>query len=382
MEYRTIGNTGIKISEIAFGAEWMGAFSDEEVTELVKYCKKQGINSLDCWMSDPDIRRKLGNAIADDREYWIIQGHIGSTWQNNQYVRTRDMTQVKKSFKDLLDKFNTDYMDFGMIHYVDEVKEYEKIMNGEFIEYVRQLKKENKIHHIGISTHNADVALLAAREEEIELILFSINPAFDIMPATEDLEVYRDNSKYTADLNSIDPKRVELYQLCEDNNTALTVMKGYDGGILFDEKESPFGVALTPVHCIEYALSRPAVKSIFVGIKTIKELDGALEYYNATEEEKDYNKILAKSTKRSFEGQCTYCGHCAPCPVNINVAMITKYHDLAVIQEEVPESIREHYNNLQAHASDCIECGGCEDRCPFNVKIIELMHKAEKLFGN
>lgn len=381
MKYREIGDTGIKISEIAFGGEWMGDCSDEEVKQIIKHCEETGINALDCWMADPDIRRKLGDALLDNREDWIIQGHIGSTWQNGQYVRTRDMPEVKKAFNDLLEKFHTDYMDFGMIHYVDEVIELEEIMNGEFMEYVRELKEENIIHHIGLSTHNPDVAYLAAKEEEIELILFSINPAYDMMPATENIEDYSDKDKYTSNLNKIVPERSRLYQLCEDNSTAITVMKAFAGGRLFNENDSPFGVALTPIQCIEYALTRPASKSVFVGFRSIKELDECLEYYHATSDEKDYAKVLVNAPLHSFEGQCTYCGHCAPCPVNINVAMVNKFYDLARIHDEVPEGVREHYNNLEAHASDCIKCHECEDRCPFNVKVTDIMNKAVILFN-
>lgn len=381
MKYREIGDTGIKISEIAFGGEWMGDCSDEEVKQIIKHCEETGINALDCWMADPDIRRKLGDALLDNREDWIIQGHIGSTWQNGQYVRTRDMPEVKKAFNDLLEKFHTDYMDFGMIHYVDEVIELEEIMNGEFMEYVRKLKEENIIHHIGLSTHNPDVAYLAAKEEEIELILFSINPAYDMMPATENIEDYSDKDKYTSNLNKIVPERSRLYQLCEDNGTAITVMKAFAGGRLFNENDSPFGVALTPIQCIEYALTRPASKSVFVGFRSIKELDECLEYYHATNDEKDYAKVLVNAPLHSFEGQCTYCGHCAPCPVNINVAMVNKFYDLARIHDEVPEGVREHYNNLEAHASDCIKCHECEDRCPFNVEVTDIMNKAVILFN-
>lgn len=381
MEYREIGSTGIKMSEIGFGAEWMGEVNDDGVCELMDYCLDAGINTLDCWMADPDIRRKLGIGLKGKRDKWIIQGHIGSTWQNGQYVRTREMDKVKTAFGDLLKLLQTDYIDFGMIHYVDKVDEYNEIMNGDFIEYVRDLKDKNIIHHIGLSTHNPDVAYLAAKEDEIELILFSINPAYDIMPATDNIEDYSDNDKYSSELNHIEPKRAELYQLCKDNNTAITAMKIFAGGRLFNDNDSPFGVGFTPVQCIDYALSRPGVKSAFIGVRSIEELDGCLEYYTADENEKDYSGILVNAPNHSFRGQCTYCGHCAPCSMDINIAMVNKLYDLGSIHDNLPEGIREHYDNLDIYASDCIECGECEQRCPFNVDIIEGMHKAVDLFG-
>lgn len=373
-------NDKIQLSQIGFGAEWMTEKSQEEVNDIIKHCEENQINLLDCWMADPKIRTLLGNAIKDTRNKWYIQGHIGSTWQNNQYVRTRDMDEVKKAFKDLLERLQTDYIDFGMIHFVDEVSEYQSITNGEFIKYVHQLKNDNIIHHIGLSTHNPEVAKLAAENPEIELLLFSINPAFDMMPSTENIDDYFEKEKYET-LNGIQAERQQLYELCKKTNTTITVMKAYAGGRLFKKEESPFGVELTPIQCLEYALTRPAVASVLVGIKTIEELDEAIGYENATDNEKDYTQILKNAPKSSYLGQCTYCGHCAPCPSGINIAMINKFYNLATAHDKIPPSIQEHYKNMEHNANECIECGACMTRCPFGVDIINVMHNAEKLFG-
>lgn len=380
MKYNKIGHTNYEVSEIGFGAEWMAEKTDEEVEKLVRYCEKEGVNLLDCWMSDPKVRSSLGKAIHKNRKHWIIQGHIGSTWQKGQYVRTREMDKVIPAFEDLLTRLQTDYVEFGMIHYVDEVEEYNKIMNNEFIDYVRQLKDKKIIHHIGLSTHNPEVGLLAAENPEIELIMISLNPAFDMMPPVV-LDDYFENDNYSEDLSGIQPIRSQLYQKCLDTDTAITVMKGYAGGRLLNNKDSPFEVALTPIQCIHYALTRPSSKSILVGVNNIKELDDALKYQTASEDEKDFSKILTTAPKHSFLGKCTYCGHCAPCPLEINIAMVNKLYDLAVIHDEVPPSIQEHYNNMDSHASDCFGCKKCESRCPFGVEIIEIMKKASVLFN-
>lgn len=380
MKYNRIGKTDYHVSEIGFGAEWMVEKSDEDVEKIVRHAENKGVNLMDCWMSDPKVRDSLGKAIQKNREHWIIQGHIGSTWQKGQYVRTRQMDKVIPAFEDLLKRLRTDHVEFGMMHYVDEVSEYEEITNNEFIDYVRQLKEENKIHHIGISTHNPEVGLLAAENPEIELIMLSLNPAFDMMPPVV-LDDYFEKDKYGENLSGIQPIRSELYQKCLDTNTSITVMKGFAGGRLLNEKDSPFGVALTPVQCIHYALTRPSSKSILVGVNNIEELDESLKYENASEDEKDFSQILINAPEHSYLGKCTYCGHCAPCPLHINIAMVNKFYDLATAHEEVPESIREHYNNLESHASDCFGCGKCEERCPFGVEIIEVMKKASARFG-
>lgn len=380
MRYRNLGNTGLKVSEIGLGGEWLERHNAEEVKSVIQSCEKYGINILDCWMSEPNVRSKIGAAIEGNRENWMIQGHIGSTWQNGQYEKSRDLKKVGEAFGDLLERMKTDYIDLGMIHFVDETAEFERLIHGEFIEYVRDLKKKGVIRHIGMSSHNPAVVKLAALSGEIEMALFSVNPAFDMLPPTEDIDQYF-VEEYDEKLGGIAPERAELYQICEQRGIGLTVMKGYAGGRLFSEKTSPFGVALTPVQCLHYALTRPAVASVMVGCDTPEHVAAAAAYEHASEEERDYANVLAHAPRHAYSGQCTYCGHCAPCPAEIDIAMVNKLYDLAVMQKEIPATVRAHYAGLSANASDCIGCGGCEERCPFGVQVTKRMEKAVELFS-
>ncbi len=380
MNYRRLGKTNLMVSEIGFGSEWMERHSLEDCIRVVKECEKQGINILDIWMSEPNVRTNVGIAIKDTREKWYIQGHIGSTWQGDQYVRTRDVAQVKVAFEDLLTRLQTDYIDLGMIHYVDREEDWNNIINGPYLEYVKELKEKGTIRHIGLSTHNPDIAIKAAESGFVEMIMFSVNPAFDMMPATENINNYF-AEKFDETLAGMDPVRAKVYQTCEANDVGITVMKGYAGGRLFDEKRSPFGVALTPVQCLHYCLTRPAVTSVMVGYDTPEQVLGAVAYETATQEEKDYASVLAGAPMHSYHGQCTYCGHCKPCPVDIDIAMVNKLYDLAIMQPEVPQSLKAHHNELEHNAHHCIGCGSCETRCPFGVKIAERMVKASQLFG-
>lgn len=380
MRYRELGNTGLQVSEIGLGAEWLERHTEEEVKAVIQRCESYGINILDCWMSNPEVRTKIGNAICGHREKWVIQGHFGSTWQEGQYVRTRDLPKVKEAFQDLLTRLQTDYIDLGMIHFVDSEAEFRRVMEGEFLAYVKEQKEKGVIRHTGMSTHNPHVAKLAALSGEIEMLLFSVNPAFDLLPPSEDLNDYFVES-YGEGLAGIAPLREELYKLCEQRGVGITVMKGYAGGRLFDARTSPFGVALTPVQCLHYALTRPAVASVLVGYDTPAHVDAAVAYEAATEEERDYASVLAKAPRHAYSGQCTYCGHCAPCPAGIDIAMVNKLYDLAAMQPEVPATVRAHYQALSATAADCIACGGCETRCPFGVPVVERMEKAKALLG-
>lgn len=378
MKTRILGETELKVSEIGFGGEWLERHETEESVELLKYAHSKGINIVDCWMPDPKSRDIIGNAMEGCRESWYVQGHIGSTYQNGQYVRTRDLKYVRPAFEDLLTRLNTDYIDLGMIHYIDSADEWNKVMSGDFIRYVHELHEKGKIRHIGLSTHNPVIGKLAVQTGFIEMILFSINPAFDMRPATEDLDTMWGG--YDDKYAGIDPERAEFYRMCDENNVGLTVMKGFFGGALLDKERSPFGVAFTPVQLIHYALTRPGVASILCGYDTKEQVDAAVSYENANDDEKDYASVIAAAPLHSYKGQCTYCGHCKPCPVGIDIAMVNKLYDLASLQETVPESVREHYKALEHTASECIGCKGCESRCPFEVKIAERMKKAAGLF--
>lgn len=116
------------------------------------------------------------------------------------------------------------------------------------------------------------------------------------------------------------------------------------------------------------------------GFDTPEHVVEAVSYETADYTAKDYASILANAPRHAYHGQCTYCGHCKPCPNDIDIAIVNKLYDLAIMQPEVPASLKAHYEALEHNASECIECGGCETRCPFGVKIMELMSKANALF--
>ena len=75
MNYRKLGSTGLTVSEIGLGAEWLERHTTEECAAVISCCEEQGINILDCWMSEPNVRTNIGKAIAGRRDKWIIQGH-------------------------------------------------------------------------------------------------------------------------------------------------------------------------------------------------------------------------------------------------------------------------------------------------------------------
>jgi len=381
VKYRELGNTGIMVSEIGMGCEGFGESNCAMTRKLFDLAEERGVNYFDLYTSNPAIRRAVGEAMKGRREKFIVQSHICSVWQDGQYKRTRKISEVKAGFAEMLELLQTDYIDVGMIHYCDALSDWEEIVSGGVLDYARQLKKEGKIRHIGLSSHNPQVALKAVESGAIEVLMFSVNPCYDLQPANEDVEELWAAKNYSGTLTNMDPERQRLYETCQRLGVGITVMKCFGGGDLLDAKLSPAGAALTVNQCIHYALTRPGVAVVLAGAHSIEQLKTSLAYEEASEAEKDYAEAFASFPKISWTGHCMYCSHCAPCPQKIDVAYVTKFLNLTVAQGEIPETVREHYKSLEHHAGECIKCGVCETRCPFGVKVRENMEKAESVFG-
>lgn len=382
MEYRTLGRSGIRVSVIALGCEGFMNKSREEVCADFDYAISQGINFVDIYSPNPDLRTNIGAALAGRRDGFVIQGHLGTAWEEEQYLRTRDVEKSLHSFDLQLRQLGTDYLDIGMIHYVDSAEDFRTIFDGEFIRLAQGLKAEGRIRCIGLSSHNPQVARMAVETGLIDVLMFSINPCYDLQPADEDVDKLWDDASYARALHNIDPDRERLYELCARTGVGIDVMKVYGGGDLLSEANSPFGRAMTPEQCIEYALTRPAVAAVMVGCRSREEIAAALKWSTAPAGDRDYARTLSGLERFTWQGHCMYCGHCAPCTASIDIASVNKFYNLTVAQQgEIPETVREHYRALAHHASECVGCGACETRCPFGVGIVEAMRRASERFG-
>lgn len=381
MHYRFLGRTGLRVSEIGMGCEGFVNQPYAQVKAFVDQMEAAGINCIDLYAPNPDFRSNLGRALRGRREKFVLQAHLCTVWNNGQYQRTRDIGKVKLSFQDQLTRLETDFLDIGMIHYVDSLADWQQIQQGPVMQYALELKKQGLIRAIGLSSHNPAAALAAVRSGLVDVLMFSVNPCYDLLPASEDVESLWDEKNYEKPLVNMDPDRQTLYETCQRLGVGITVMKAFGGGDLLNAELSPAGVALTPQQCIHYALTRPAVASVMSGARTLAELEISLSYETATPEERDYAAAFAAMPKISWQGHCMYCGHCAPCPKGIDVASVTKFLNLSLAQGEIPETVREHYAALSSPAGMCVACGACEARCPFGVPVIENMQRAATLFG-
>ena len=377
MQYRPLGNTGLSVSEISIGCGGFEKLDSAASLELMTLALDSGMNYIDIYDANPKTRSNIGYALQGRRDEMIIQGHIGTIFKDGQHCRTRDVTEAKAGFEDLLARLHTDHIEVGMIHITDSHEEWDELEGSPFLDYVMQLKQEGKIKHIGVSSHNAEVALRAAKSGWIEVIMFSLNPAFDRLRggAIPWDEGAMDNLQ-----GGIDPVRVELYDYCATHHIGITVMKTFGGGgRLLDAKTSPLGVAYTPEQCIAYCLAKPCISTCILGVDNLEELKADLHWLQATEQEKDYT-LVEKREVASVGGDCTYCNHCSPCAVGIPIAKVNELLDKAELNGVTPE-LQEQYDALPHHAGECTHCGSCLSRCPFQVDIPSRMDRAKAVFG-
>ena len=381
MKYRPLGRTGLLISEIAMGCEGFAEDDCAMTAALFDEAERLGINYFDLYASDPAVRSAVGKALQGRRDKFYIQSHLCSVWQDGQYLRTRDLKKARAGFEEMLRLLGTDYLDVGMIHYCDALSDWQQIVDNGILDWALQLKAEGRIRAIGMSSHNPVAALAAVESGALDVLMFSVNPCYDLQPPSEDCEDLWADEAYAHELLNMDPDRERLYETCQARGVGITVMKCFGGGDLLDAELSPAGAALTPAQCISYALTRPAVAAVLAGAHSTEQLRQAAEYENLPESERDYAAALAAFPKISWQGHCMYCSHCEPCPKHIDIADVTKFLNLAKAQGGVPETVREHYRVLPRHAGDCIQCGACETRCPFGVDIRANMREASEMFG-
>ena len=142
MTYRELGATGLQVSELSIGC---GGFEDLDTLgsiALMHAALDSGMNYIDIYDANPKVRSNIGAALQGRRDEMVIQGHIGTVWQDGQHKRTRDLEETRRGFEDLLQRLGTDHIEVGMIHITDSPEEWNELEGSPYLDYVFQLKKE------------------------------------------------------------------------------------------------------------------------------------------------------------------------------------------------------------------------------------------------
>lgn len=257
---------GEKISTIGFGVGNLEYVSDNEIEHIFSVGIERGMNFLDTCMSTDTAAYPIAKVIKGKREKLLVQNHFCISYPKGGYERVRDLSGVKDAFTKELKKYGTDYTDIGMIHFIDTDNDLDTVLNNRLIEYAYQLKKEGIIRYVGFSSHTPATCFKVLKAAKFDVMMLGINAAYDFEPSKSGL--------------ILSAERTALYQECQKQGVAITVMKPYNAGQLLNAKTSPFKFAMTISQCIQYALDRPA-------------------------------------------GVCVYCNHCLPCPSGIDIGTVS-----------------------------------------------------------
>lgn len=365
MEYRQLphGSEREKFSVLGLGLGGIGKTPPEEIEAIVRKAMEHGINFLDLCTAGATYA-PLGRALQGQRDKAFLQVHFGAVYdENGEYGWCRDFETIRKTFLWELKTLGTDYVDFGFLHCVDEDADFDKLAEIGVLDYLKALKAQGVVRHIGFSSHTPSVANRILDTGLMDMMMFSINPAYDFEKGDE----YGVGSAR---------ERLALFQRCQREGVGISVMKPFCAGQLLSAEQSPFGQALTHSQCLQYALDRPGVLVAVPGVQTMEQLDQLLQFLSATDAQKDYS-VIGSFTADTISGTCVYCNHCQPCPAGIDVGLVNKYYDLALAGDAIAAN---HYTKLSVQASACLQCGHCESRCPFGVAQMRRMQEIDQYF--
>ena len=366
MEYRKLphGTDLERFSVLGLGMGGIQHTPPQEIEAIISKAIDHGINFFDL-CAGGTVYEPLGRAIRGRREKVFLQMHFGAVYdEHGEYGWCRDFDTIKKTFLWELETLGTDYADFGFLHCVDEDEDFDKLLQIGLLDYLQELKAKGIVRHMGFSSHTPSVANRILDTGLMDMMMFSINPAYDFEKGDE------------YGIGSV-KERFDLFRRCEKEGVGISVMKPFFAGQLLSADQSPFGVALTHTQCLQYAIDRPGVLVAVPGVQTMAHLDQLLQFLTATEKEKDYS-VIATFTAQTIQGLCVYCNHCQPCPAGIDIGLVNKYYDLALAGDTIAAK---HYTKLSVKADACMHCGHCESRCPFSVKQALRMAEIDRYFS-
>lgn len=322
----TLGSTGITVNKNGFGALPIQRISQADAVYLARKAYDNGITFFDTarWYSDSEV--KLGEAFDGMREKVYIATKTGAT-------------NVEDFWKDLetsLNNLRTDYIDIYQFHNPafcpkagDESGLYDAILEA---------KKQGKIRHIGISNHRLNVAKEAILSGLYETLQFP----FCYLSGEQERE---------------------LVDLCKEHNMGFIAMKALSGGLI---NNSAAAYAFQGLY--------DNVLPIW-GVQREGELDEFISYIdNPPAMTEDIKAIIDKDREELAGEFCRGCGYCMPCPVGIEINNCAR---MSLMLRRAPSAnwLGESYQAKMKLIEDCLNCGKCKTKCPYNLDTPELLKK-------
>ena len=333
MEYRILGKTGLKISRFGFGGIPIQRIDAKGTKELLYKLSEMGVNYIDTARAYTVSECYIGEAIEGIRDKFILA--------TKSTAVTKEA--MAKDIETSLNNLRTNYIDLYQIHNPN-MKNLDIILSeGGALEALLEAKKEGKIGHIGLTCHSLEVFKKALSLDFVETLMFPYN--------------------------IVETQGVELIKECKKRNIGFIDMKPLAGGAIEDGRLANRFVA-----------ANENVDVIIPGMADIKEAEINFEAISDTspltdKEIEGINKVV-KELGTNF---CRRCNYCAPCAVGINIPSVFLFEGY-LSRYGLEEWARGRYATLPVKASECVECGVCESRCPYNLPIREMMRKASEKF--
>lgn len=335
MNYKELGSTKLKVSVVGFGGIPIQRIDKNEAKNIMLKAEKEGVNFIDTARGYSVSEEYIGDALEGRRDKWIIATKSMS----------RDKESMTNDVKTSLRNLKTDYIDIYQFHNVKTIEEYNKILSEDgAYSALQQFKAEGKIGHIGITSHSVDTLKIAIESGKFETVMYPYN--------------------------IVENQAEELFKRANELNMGVIAMKPMAGGALREGKLA-----------LKYILQNDSITCAIPGMATAEEVEENCKVgctkSTLTEEELAKTKEIAAELGTKF---CRRCGYCAPCPKGIdipNVFMFQGYKE----RYNLAEWAESRYATLKATAKDCVECGTCEKRCPYELPIREMLKKARKTFN-
>lgn len=334
MEYRILGKTGLKISCMGFGGIPIQRIDAEGTKVLVHQMLEEGINYIDTARAYKVSEEYLGYALEGIRQHFVLA--------SKSMVRTAEA--MARDIDTSLKNLRTDYIDLYQIHN-PSAEDLEQVQApGGALEALQEAKAAGKIGHIGITLHSETMFKIAVDLDWVETIMFPYNV--------------------------IETQGEELIRVCGQKNIGFIAMKPLAGGAI-DE----------PSVALRFIVANPDVSVVIPGMAEPKEITQNLAAVcdTAPLTETEWEKI--REIRGTLGTQfCRRCNYCAPCSAGIsiyNVFLAEGYYN----RYNLKDFAIAKYESMEKTASDCIDCGICETRCPYNLPIRQMLKKVEALFG-
>ena len=333
MEYKVLGKTGLKISHLGFGGIPIQRIDAEGAKKLIYKLKEVGVNYIDTARAYTVSEEYLGYALEGIREHFVLA--------------TKSMARTKEAMeKDVdisLQKLRTDYIDVYQFHNPTK-EDLAKIQApGGALEALQEAKKAGKIGHIGVTLHSADLFKLAVEYDWVETIMFPYN--------------------------IVETQGQELIRICGEKNIGFIAMKPLAGGALEDATLA-----------MRFIASNPDVSVVIPGMAEEREIEQNLAAVNNTAPLSSQEQEKLQQIQDSLGTQfCRRCRYCEPCSAGISIYtmfLLEGYYSRYDLQDWA----QMRYDNAEKKASDCIGCGVCETRCPYQLPIRQMLKKVEKIF--